>query len=246
MSDDRYIWDLLKNGEYRAVMASCPVDFDFKNPPDRCPPLIRVAYNAFSKDMSRDAEPPDAIKMLQWLLDRGEDPAEVAPRTCTFSMDKYYTRAGGDEDQGTRDQSAVSYLLMAKRLMKAAAKENVKNPEMRKYDWKHDIERIDEVLPLLYAACGRGRPAAREKIPIDAAIVHRWSKLLHDASSHDVTLQTDDGDVGAHVAILALASPVLDRMLSTAMVEGRTKRVAVRDTPKAAMDSSSRSCTPAA
>ena len=66
--------------------------------------------------------------------------------------------------------------------------------------------------------------------------MHRWSKLLHDASSHDVTLQTDDGAVGAHVSILSLASPVLERMLSTTMVEGRTKRVAVRDTPKAAME----------
>ena len=38
------------------------------------------------------------------------------------------------------------------------------------------------------------------------------------------------------MSILSLASPALERMLSSAMVEGRTKRVAVRDTPKAAME----------
>ena len=57
--------------------------------------------------------------MLQWLLDRGEDPAEVAPRSCTFSMDKYYTRAKEETKivLHAKDQSAVSYLLMGKRLM---------------------------------------------------------------------------------------------------------------------------------
>ena len=240
MAEGRYIWDLLENGEYPALMAACPEEFVFRsdaNPYSQCPALLRVVYHiGSSKILLRDGDKKieDGLEMLQWLLDRGEDPAALTPRGCTFEKSIFFSQ---NKEETTlafaaRNHSAVSFALMMKRLMNV----NIKKVGVEKAPWADCIANIDKILPLLYAACGRGRPAAREKIPIDAAIVHRWSKLLHDASSHDVTLQTDDGAVGGDVSILSLASPVLERMLSTTMVEGRTKRVAVRDTPKAAME----------
>ena len=220
-------------------MAACPVDFLFKKRqvPESATRSARrcSALCAFSKDISRRrraaGRDQDAAVAARPRRGPGRGWRRAAARLAWTNLHAR-RRGGGDRALRSRDHSAVSYALMMKRLMNETTLIIVKTPWATTgiaADRRGPPAPLRRLRPI-------GRSAAREKIPIDAAIVHRWSKLLHDASSHDVMLQTDDEAVGAHVSILSLASPVLDRMLSTAMVEGRTKRVAVRDTPKAAME----------
>ena len=47
MAEGRYIWDMLENGQYLALMAACPQEFVFRseeNPYKQIPPLISVVY----------------------------------------------------------------------------------------------------------------------------------------------------------------------------------------------------------
>ena len=129
MAEGRYIWDLLENGEYPALMAACPEEFVFRsdeNPYKQVPPLIRLVYVlGITKPNTIDngiaiGSIEDGFKLLQWLLDRGEDPAALVPRSCTFEKTCFFDP---DKDENSltfraKNHSAVSFALMMKRLMK--------------------------------------------------------------------------------------------------------------------------------
>ena len=136
----------------------------------------------------------------------------------------------GDDSIRSEEPVGTSLALMMKRQMKEKHQEGRRGEG--ELGGKHREHRQGS---LLYAACGRGRPAAREKITIDAAIVHRWSKLLRDASSHERDPADGRCVVGARVSIRArVARARADVVVGDG--RGPTKRVAVRDTPKAAME----------
>lgn len=58
-----------------------------------------------------------------------------------------------------------------------------------------------------------------------------WESIRHLTSSHNVIFDTSDGEVSAHDHVLAVASPVLQAMLESAMKEGTSRRIQVKDSP---------------
>ena len=170
--------------------------------------------------------------MLQWLLDRGEDPAALT-RSRLHVRDGVSSSPKQGGAGARRSEEPVGGVVRAHD--EAADEWNIRRLAWRRRS--RSCRTIDKLLPSSTRLRPRDRPRRARRSRSTRRSCTRWSKLSSTTrSSHDVTLQTDDGAVDAHVSILSLASPVLERMLSTAMVEGRTKRVAVRDTPKAAME----------
>ena len=173
------------------------------------------------------------MQMLRWLLDRGEDPAEV----CQDSSWHWtaYMPSKKDEtkiDFEARNHSAVSFCLRARRDFEA----NMKKLGEEVADWTKKVEYCTSLLAMLYPACGnKTRQRQREKMSIDASIVDRWAKMWRDDVSHDVLLTCDDGSgtAGAHSGMLSLASPVVRAMLSSAMLEGQTKTIRVQSSKDA-------------
>jgi len=232
--DGRYIWDLLNAEEYAAVMATCPDSFVFRreeNPSSKAPALIPVLYSGITNHKAKPDKSADAPKMVSWLIERGEDPAQITGSGWAKKIWKKVNKEDTSINLVAANESPVSFVLKARRLLK----ENMKQLGDEIADWSAHIERCDAMLPLLYDACGNTR-RQREKLPIDMAIVERWSQLSRDTATHDVTFEADDGSVGAHSALVSLASPVLCAMLSSGMMEGQTKRVRAHGFSKDAIE----------
>eukprot|EP00929_Paragymnodinium_shiwhaense_P090467 TRINITY_DN50661_c0_g1_i1.p1 TRINITY_DN50661_c0_g1~~TRINITY_DN50661_c0_g1_i1.p1 ORF type:complete len:256 (-),score=27.78 TRINITY_DN50661_c0_g1_i1:232-945(-) len=64
-------------------------------------------------------------------------------------------------------------------------------------------------------------------VRVPACVVEYWEGLLADDSAKDVELICQDGSVWAHSLLLRSMSQVLQRMLDSGMVEGRTRKVSM-------------------
>ena len=117
-SSDRYIWDMLNNSEFSAVMEKCPDAFVFRREenPDKIPALLAVCYAGFCHRKVH----ADAVKMIRWLIERGEDAAEVTPAGVSWNRMIWKTTHKEDSKISltAANESAVSFVLKARRLMK--------------------------------------------------------------------------------------------------------------------------------
>ena len=71
-------------------------------------------------------------------------------------------------------------------------------------------------------------------VPLDICVLEFWHRFMTDSESHDVIIETADGPIGSHAAILSLASNVLKSQLQP--VNGHPMvRIDATDVPKAAV-----------
>ena len=70
---------------------------------------------------------------------------------------------------------------------------------------------------------------------IPEGITELWKKYFLAKDSHDLTIETGDGQVTAHAQMLKEASPVVRAMLESPMKEGQTHWIEVKDTSSSAV-----------
>ena len=92
--------------------------------------------------------------------------------------------------------------------------------------WSNKLPLLDRALDCLAAATSS---AHRPRVSVHRGIVDLWEKSLEDRQSHDLTLETADGQVTAHSHMLAQASPVVRAMLASPLKEGKARRIEVKD-----------------
>ncbi|CAE7532319.1 unnamed protein product, partial [Symbiodinium pilosum] len=92
-------------------------------------------------------------------------------------------------------------------------------------DWSVRIRYFEKALELL----GTIKAVNEENVAVPRSLVDMWESLREMTSTHNVVFETADDDVSAHELILLAASPVQKAMLESAMMEGSSKRIAVKD-----------------
>lgn len=120
--------------------------------------------------------------------------------------------------------SAITWRRLQYGSLAVELREKLKKKESDGF-WGPSIEALEELLAVLTMH------ATPTSATVDETVLDMWEKVRRDNESHDVTFESADDDVTAHGHILGMASQVLSAMLSSSMIEGRMKRIAVRDAP---------------
>ena len=84
------------------------------------------------------------------------------------------------------------------------------------------------VVAILSRSSATKNPRAAE-VTVPQITMDLWESIRELTSSHKVIFEASDGEVSAHDHVLAVASPVLKAMLESAMKEGTSRRIQVKD-----------------
>ena len=149
-------------------------------------------------------------RMVEWMVEQGADPhVEVLhPETEVPGP------AGTIKVEGP--QTAASLAMEFFRMSKG-------HRDCTSY--------LRQLLPAL-AGCSKVK---RKKVAIDRTTLERWEGIRNKVDTHNVSFETADGKVTAHDVVLLVASPVLAAMLGSAMEEGTSKCIQVKDSSAAAV-----------
>lgn len=228
-------WQLLAAGELEQLQKTCPSNFSFAglNPKTKLPPLIQLML---CKDCLSSTGLQRTAQAAKWLISKGADPTTAPPSVILNAVDgeplskKMWHATDKEKTTVTLTagtHTAISFVLELKGKLTQNTKEHGT-------DWTRKMAALDKLLDLFTEAAGAAAQAAqqhREKLPIDTAVVDMWDAMLHDAATHDLTIEARDGSVGAHASVLSHASPVLKLMLAAPMLEAQTRRLCVPDAP---------------
>eukprot|EP00438_Fugacium_kawagutii_P029304 Skav208003 [mRNA] locus=scaffold1203:229453:230319:+ [translate_table: standard] len=102
-----------------------------------------------------------------------------------------------------------------------------------KKEWQSQQKLFEKCLVRIARASSKKQ--TRPRPSVDDGIVEIWEKYLHDTGSHDLTIETADGQVTAHSGMLQAASPVVQAMLASPMREGKSQRIQLKDTSRSAV-----------
>ena len=203
-------------GDLAGLQKFTPANFDWSRAgTDLRPPL----HLAIAKGIGAPLEKRDAyVKVVEWIIQSGADPQQRLSQNC-----RAFTKlCGQSQDLNIqvehKGRSAISLVFA---LLKAY-----------KQYYLNDSPEISFLEAILFVISSRSVPR-RAKLEVDTSVVERWQGIRGSTSTHNVTLETADGPVTAHHVALMVASPVLSAMLSSAMTEGTSKRIDVKDSSAA-------------
>mmetsp|Transcript_60438 Transcript_60438/g.141348 ORF Transcript_60438/g.141348 Transcript_60438/m.141348 type:complete len:343 (-) Transcript_60438:74-1102(-) len=194
-----------------------PIGFNFNQNDDLGMPLLHKAVFAGLYDK----QPTARLKMLEWMLARGADPALKAGSTVgKRGVHKIKNPRETTVEISLDGHSAIS---MAFEFRKAL------NNSKSGADWSAAIKFLEDAAFILGSSTRKGKC---ERIEVDSRVMDLWEKVRSMTSTHNVTFDTADGHLTAHDHILSAASPVLEAMLLSAMREGANKRISLPDSTK--------------
>jgi len=212
-----YVWELLEHGDLEVMKAACPSDFRFTGHH----PVYGVSALHLAVGVHCTEETCEA--WVAWVLDRGADPNMKTTPSCFYHRN-YFKLHDKTNTTLRMDFGGTSGIELAVKLMGAM--------KQRKQDKNHDWSDVVSTLARVVKLMGSANQQNRERVLVDVGIVEMWEELRQNVSSHDVVLETAEGDVTAHRIVLERASLVLRAMLASGMREGSQQRVQVRDSPK--------------
>ena len=188
-------------GDLEGLQKVVPVDFDWGSV---CGALLlhgamEAGFRAKTDSM------PCFHRMVEWMVEQGADPHVEVPHAHTEVPDP----AGSIKViEGT--QTATSLALEFFKMSKG-------HRDCTSY--------LRQLLPVL-AGCSKVK---RQKVAIDRTTLERWEGIRNKVDTHNVSFEAADGKVTAHDVVLLVASPVLAAMLGSAMEEGTSNCIQVKD-----------------
>jgi len=186
--------------------------------------LARHICNTLMQHPSKYEDIENCLKTMEWLIHSGANieqkcfGAESRFSWLWWKPPPFCVQYGG--------LSAISY---ARALQK----------KMRKKLWVDEVEEnmsdeeffLTRVLELFAAVSADSSPSvAGPRVSIHEGIAELWETSLAAKDSHDLTIETGDGVVTAHVHMLKASSSVVTAMLESPMKEGKTARIEIQDT----------------
>lgn len=208
---------MLENGHLNALKRMTPTGFAWRTatcPSRKCTPLQQVVLGVCG-----DADKYDSfLEVASWLIEQGADPTSAG---CSSFELKAWKEGSDPETTSIKFNLGCSAIALALRLQQQMRD----TTDYKK--WQTQIAFLSKLVDILSAA---PPDTQLNRICLSATVVDRWEAALHDQLSHDIAIETADGDCGAHAALLGNASPVLKALLGSAMLEGQQKRIRVPDT----------------
>ncbi|CAE7610300.1 dbo [Symbiodinium natans] len=178
---------------------------------------------AISANIADPSYSGNAIQVIQWMIEAGASPRHRAPHTVkdSWSMWKEDDTEKTKMSVNLAGHSAISYAfkwLDEMRKRKGGA------------DWSSSIKFLEVVVRTLAS-----EPSTTPKVGVHHSVCELWESIRELTSTHNVILETSDGEVSAHDHVLMVASPVLKAMLGSSMQEGASRRIPIRDSPSASV-----------
>mmetsp|Transcript_40306 Transcript_40306/g.94407 ORF Transcript_40306/g.94407 Transcript_40306/m.94407 type:complete len:339 (+) Transcript_40306:163-1179(+) len=211
-SDCSVICGLIKLGDIEALKRFTPVCFDWSlcDSPYKTPVLHAAILDGVTRPELHD----NILEILSWLLKMGADPQQKAPSNANrFDIWKTHRPETTTVTLKCAGHTALSLALA---LREALMGSGVEFPDECTF-----LEAVVSVISM---------PARKApRVAINPGVLDRWEKVLEMTETHNVTFETADGEVTAHDILLMASSPVLRVMLESSMVEGKQKRIKVKD-----------------
>mmetsp|Transcript_38763 Transcript_38763/g.91004 ORF Transcript_38763/g.91004 Transcript_38763/m.91004 type:complete len:341 (-) Transcript_38763:442-1464(-) len=203
----------LRIGDIVGLQKFIPADFDWsqKGGPEDLT-LLHYAVLCLGEDNPGEKH----LKAMEWMLRSGADPEHELPQKhpqC-YLIWKKKNKRGTTIEIPYAGHSATS---LAFAWLDAL--------EMSEEEWTVECEYLKNVVSLI----ARIPSLHRKKVAVAEGVVDLWESVLNMSTTHNVTLETADGNVTAHDHVLMAASPVLEAMLQSAMKEGVHKHISVTD-----------------
>ena len=165
----------------------------------------------------------EALKKIEWLISQG---ANITQK-CTGGTWSIWKRGDEEASKLTLDCKNFSAVSLVQRWRESFKRVNPSQP------WENAYNYLGQVWKVF--ANSSTSQNSRPKVSIDEGIAELWEKYLLATSTHDLTIETADGEVTAHAQMLKEASPVVRAMLASPMKEGQAQRIEVKDTSSGAV-----------
>ncbi|CAE7691463.1 unnamed protein product [Symbiodinium sp. CCMP2456] len=218
--DADVVHGFIELGDLEGLQAFAPPKFDWTKGLGEweLPALICVIrYNV----ARTEAFQKKSLKMVEWLLKVGADPRQKLPahhplRSQCFKPSneeatKFTVAYGG--------HSAVSLAFAYLQQMQKCT---------GKADWSQMEAYLKAVLAVLSSSATVNSSYGAD-VTVPQSTLDLWESMRDLTTSHSVIFECSDGKVSAHDQILMLASPVLKAMLTSAMKEGSSWLIQVKD-----------------
>eukprot|EP00438_Fugacium_kawagutii_P028080 Skav223929 [mRNA] locus=scaffold2593:425766:431664:+ [translate_table: standard] len=228
MSDDclGLFWALLEMAKFEEIKITVPENFDWSvlHPVRKTTILVEAVRALWSTASRMSISYGDAMKALDqvdWLIRRGASYSQQGGRTDRAWVKWKLSKPDLKVQVPLSKHSCVSIIQAWKHELS------------HKEDWEPDRKFLEECLVRIARASSKRQ--TRRRASVDEGIVEIWEKCLHDAASHDLTIETADGQVTAHSCMLQAASPVVQAMLAAPMREGKSQQIQLKDTSRSAV-----------
>lgn len=208
-------------GDLDGLRAFAPLNFDWSQPlgEDQVPALIRFVDSRALCESA--AQQSDNLKMVEWLLTVGADPQQRV--RDDFGMAFTFGKRSNPEETEIRvkcrGQSAISLAFAWLREMKKC-KGNA--------NWTKPEQYLKQLISL-FSRSSSQQSLRSTDVAVPQSIVDLWECMRDLTASHNVIFESSDGEVAANEHMLSVASPVLKAMLESAMTEGTSRRIQVKD-----------------
>ncbi|CAE7452894.1 klhl36 [Symbiodinium sp. CCMP2456] len=217
--DAEMVLGLIQIGDLQGLQEFSPRGFDWAQPlcNHKLPALIRAIDTGVPDRELHD----QCLAIVEWLLKVGADPAQRLPGDCNYyralydSHDREATEIHVEYAGHSSMSLAVTWLGRLK-LRKGGT------------HWSNEENYMKRVIALLSRSAATKNPRAAE-VTVPQGTFDLWESMRDLTTSHSVIFECSDGKVSAHDQILMLASPVLTAMLTSAMKEGSSWLIQVKD-----------------
>eukprot|EP00438_Fugacium_kawagutii_P008257 Skav206530 [mRNA] locus=scaffold504:37345:38347:+ [translate_table: standard] len=210
-------WALLEGSRFDEIKSSIPENFDWSvlHPARKSTILVEAISAGQWTDLK-------SLDNIEWLIRHGASYSQRCGRSELSWTRWQHNKPDLKLRVGSSGHSCVSYIQAWKR-------------ELRdKEGWNVERNWLEEALAsIARASC---QQQTRPRACVDEGIVEIWEKFLHATASHDLTIQTADGQVTAHSGMLQEASPVVQAMLASPMTEAKSQRIQLKDTSHSAVE----------
>eukprot|EP00438_Fugacium_kawagutii_P015708 Skav235331 [mRNA] locus=scaffold520:676366:677361:+ [translate_table: standard] len=206
-------WALLETGKFEEIKSTVPENFDWSvlHPKSKTTILVEALTAAVWSPKCQKS-----LDAIEWLITRGASYSQQ----CGRSDEHFFFRKVKPE-VAFKGHSCVSFIQAWRKIF-----DNNQGVEEEK-------QFLEEVLVRIARATSQQQ--AQPRAFVHEGIVEIWEKYLHDTASHDLTIETADGQVTAHSGMLQAASPVVQAMLASPMTEGKSQRIQLRETSHSAV-----------
>jgi len=217
------IWKVLESGDLCALQAITPEGFAWHSA--RCPHSGVTPLQEVVKSVSNIEGRGDGfVHVAKWLMDHGACPLQRASSDasgCECRSESSTIR------MQTKERSALSLAAETRKHMTNDWDEHDGCP------WPGEIAFLERIIKIFSEE--KRTNCTINRTVVSTSVVERWASLLHDTSEHDVTINAQDGSCGARGSLLMRASPVVQASLSSAMLEGASRSIALPDCTLAAV-----------
>ena len=217
MAHGELLWALVSDGKLEDMKKLNLEGFDWSSlhPAHGKTLVVKAVESGLSNNHQ------EALNKIEWLISQG---ASIAQK-CIGGERYLFDRAKPETSKITvqsKDLSAISYVEAWRGKLKD------KNP------WPNTYDFLGQVFTVFASTPSSSRNYGA-KVSINEGIAELWEKFLSAKTSHDLTIETADGQVTAHAQMLKEASPVVRAMLESPMKEGQAQQIKVNDTSSSAV-----------